>query len=139
MEEFRRLSFEGMADELEDPADYEQRKRQLPKAGNERNDRCKEQGEDDHRNTDGVANTVDRILMAACVLCDPVIPGSAEKHRRLLHSDVARLQSLSHRRTRLAVHYLPLRCHHRLLGNHNPGNQVRNETNSGKQRAYERE
>lgn len=139
MEELWRLSFESMADELEDPADYEQRNRQLPKANDERNGRCQEQGEDDHRNAYCVANTVDRILMAACVLCDPLIPGSAEKHRGFLRSDVARLENLGYWRTRLAVHYLPLRRHHRLLGNYNPGNQVRNKTDSGKHCADQRE
>ena len=73
VEELRRLAFEGVADELEDPANHEQRKSVEPKAmyeggGDKDGDRKKNE-----RNAEGVAETIYRMLVAGGVLRDPLL------------------------------------------------------------------
>jgi hypothetical protein len=72
-EEFRGLAFKGVADELEDPSDHEERQGVEPqameeKAGGEYRDRNQNRG-----NTEGVANTIYGMLVAARVLRDPLL------------------------------------------------------------------
>ena len=74
MEELGRLAFEGVTDELEDPADYEEGKRYLPESGDEEREWREQQRKNDQRNADGMANAIDCILMAGRVLRDPVVP-----------------------------------------------------------------
>lgn len=81
MEELRRLALEGVADELEDPANHEQRKSVEPQAmyeggGNENGDRKKNK-----RNAEGVAETIYGVLMAGGVLRDPLLAGAIPEHR----------------------------------------------------------
>lgn len=74
--EFRGLAFESVADELEDPSHDEESKCDGPEAVNE--DGQDEEGERKHdqRDADGVADAVDRILMAGGILRDPLVPGA---------------------------------------------------------------
>lgn len=81
MEKFRRLAFEGMSDELEDPSDDEERQSVEPEAvieeaGNEDGDR-----DEDGRNAKRVAGTVDGMLVARRVLGDPFVAGAVAEHR----------------------------------------------------------
>ena len=75
-EEFGRLAFEGVADELENPSDHEKSKGIEPEAmeeeaGGEDCDR-----EQDRGNPQGVAKAIDRILVAGRVLRDPLLAGT---------------------------------------------------------------
>lgn len=72
MEELWRLSLERMADELENPSNDEHPQRDRPETGD--NDGQQEQWnrERDERDTDGVAESVDAILVTLGVLGDPV-------------------------------------------------------------------
>ena len=76
MEEFGFFAFKGVSDELEYPPEYEQRQRNFPETIHERDDRQHEDADCDHRNADGVAEAVDRMLMAGRVLRDPLLPGA---------------------------------------------------------------
>src|SRR5262249_25149431 len=80
VKELRRLSLEGVTDELEHPADDEQHGGPLPEAGNR--DRRGEQRERQHdqRDSDGVTEPVDRVLMARRVLRDPFVGRSVSEH-----------------------------------------------------------
>ena len=76
-EEFRRFAFDGMTDELEDPSHHEQSQRVEPKpmeeeAGNKDCDREQNGG-----NAERVAEAVDGMLVAARVLCEPLIAGAS--------------------------------------------------------------
>ena len=73
MEEFRRLAFEGVADELEDPSDQEQSQRVEPQmvikdAGYENRER-----QQDSRNAERVTQAVHRMLVTGTVLRDPLL------------------------------------------------------------------
>ena len=80
MEEFGRLAFEGVADELENPSEEEQEGGINPETMKE--DARDEEG---YRNQDGgdaqrVAGAVDGVLMAARVLGDPLLIGAVAEH-----------------------------------------------------------
>jgi hypothetical protein len=85
-EKFGRLAFEGVADKLENPADHEESECVEPeameeKAGNEDCDR-----EQDGRDAEGVAEAIDRILVAGRVLRDPLLAGAIAKHaEKIIH------------------------------------------------------
>lgn len=80
MEELGRLAFEGVADELENPANYEERERNLPESRKEESYWREQQRNNDQGNADGMANAIDCVLMAGRVLRDPVVPGASEEH-----------------------------------------------------------
>jgi hypothetical protein len=70
---FRRLAFEGVADELKDPSHDEKRQRIVPEpmledAGYKNRDR-----DEDQWNAKGVAKAIHRMLMAGGVLRDPLL------------------------------------------------------------------
>ena len=80
MEELRRLAFERMTDELEDPSDEEQRQRIPPEpmhedAGHEKRNR-KQNG----WNAERVADPVHRIPMTGSVLFDPLLVCASAQH-----------------------------------------------------------
>src|SRR4029079_1794809 len=83
VEELGRLALEGMADELEDPADQEQRERDGPEAADEQHDHRQRQRQRDQRNAKRVAEPVDRVLMALRVLRDPLVPRASPEHAPL--------------------------------------------------------
>ena len=76
-EEFRGFAFDGVADELERPADDEERDRRGPEAMPEDGREEQRQRQDDERNSESVAEPVQRMLMALCVFADPTVPASS--------------------------------------------------------------
>ena len=75
-EELRGLTFERVADELEDPSDHEKRGGVEPKAmkketGDEDRDRDENQGD-----AERVAGAVHRMLVTCGVLRDPLLVGA---------------------------------------------------------------
>ena len=76
MEEFRRLAFKSMADELEKPSGEEKAERVGPQAMEENAGKKYWEREQDGRNAQGVAGPVYRILMAGSVLGDPLLTGA---------------------------------------------------------------
>ena len=103
-EEFGRLALKGMADELEDPSDHEEPQRDEPKAmigeaGKEHADRNQNRG-----NAVGMADAIDRVLVAPRVLGDPLIAGAIAEHAAEI---ILRIQA------RLASQILAKACHER--------------------------
>lgn len=81
MKKLRRLAFEHVADELEDPSDDEQRQGVQPEmviveAGDEYSER-----DEYGRDAECVAGAIDGMLMAGRVLRNPVIGGAVAEHR----------------------------------------------------------
>jgi hypothetical protein len=76
VEEFGRLAFKSVADELEDPSDHEQAQRVGPQAMEE--DAGEKNGDRNHncRYAEGVADAIDGVLVAAGVLRDPLLTGA---------------------------------------------------------------
>src|SRR5258707_5294198 len=79
-EEFRWLAFEIVTDELQDPADNEQRHRHRPEAMNKDSGHEQRQRERDHRDAQRMADPVHRMLMAGGVLRDPLLVGAITQH-----------------------------------------------------------
>jgi len=79
VEEFRRLSFECMSNELKDPTNDEQQQRHPPKSGDEKRSGKQKYGQKDQGNADGMAQAICSVLMAARVLSDPIVPGASEE------------------------------------------------------------
>src|SRR5271169_6957852 len=76
VEEFRRLAFKGVADELENPSDHEKSEGVDPQMMDE--DAGEKNGDRNHnrRNAEGVADAIDGVLVAAGVLRDPLFAGA---------------------------------------------------------------
>ena len=77
VEEFRRLAFEGMADELKDPPDHKQCQRDPPEAVEEEPGDEYSYRKQNRRDAEGVAEAVDRMLVAGRVLGDPLLAGAS--------------------------------------------------------------
>jgi hypothetical protein len=80
VKEFRWFALEGVADELENPSNYEQPESVQPEgmeedAGDENWRRKNDEG-----NAERVAQAVDGMLVAARVLRDPLFAGAVAKH-----------------------------------------------------------
>jgi len=75
-EEFRWLAFEGVADELEDPSDYEERQRVEQKAMKEESSDRDCERKQNGRNAEGVADAIDGVLVASGILRDPLLVGA---------------------------------------------------------------
>jgi len=80
VEEFRRLALKGVADELENPSDKEQRDAIEPQvmekdASNEDRDR-----QQDGRNPQRMTESVYGMPMAGAVLRDPLLVGASAQH-----------------------------------------------------------
>ena len=76
MEEFGGFAFEGVADELENPSEYEKGSCVRPQAVEENaghEDRYRDQ---DRGNAQGVAGSVDGMLVTGRVLRDPLFVGA---------------------------------------------------------------
>jgi hypothetical protein len=80
MEEFRRLAFEGVANELEYPSDEEQSQRVSPQTVEEDAGYKKRDREQDRRNAQRVTDAVHRVLMTGTVLRDPLLVGASAQH-----------------------------------------------------------
>jgi hypothetical protein len=63
--------------ELKDPPHDKERDRHGPEAVHEEGDEKQGQGKSDQRDPEGVAETVDGMLMARRVLRDPLVPSLA--------------------------------------------------------------
>src|SRR5207247_3190238 len=72
MEEFGQLPFERVTDELQCPACREQRDGDGKGRRREPRDRGPRDRDHDHRDAQRVAEAIDRMLMAARILCDPL-------------------------------------------------------------------
>ena len=80
VEELRWLAFKGVPDELQQPSQNKQRERPPPKAVTDKSS-CKHgQREQDGRDPVGMTNTVDRVLVASLVLCDPLLAALSAEH-----------------------------------------------------------
>ena len=75
-----RLALEGVANELKDPADDEEADGEHPEAGMPEDEWGYEDTKRDHGDADGVADAIDRVLVAVGVLADPMIPASVSQH-----------------------------------------------------------
>jgi len=74
--EFRRFAFKSMADELEDPSDHEQRQCVEPKATKEEAGKEYANRDQNGGNAERMAEAIDRVLVAARVLGDPLLAGA---------------------------------------------------------------
>ena len=80
MKEFRRLTLEGMADELKNPSQDEQTRRIQPQLVNENAGDKKWQRKQDSRNAQGVTDSVHRMLMTGTILRDPLLVSASAQH-----------------------------------------------------------
>jgi hypothetical protein len=76
LKKLRRLSFEGMADELENPSQDKQSEPVRPQTVDEDAGQQERQRKHNGRNAQGVASPIYGMLVAGGVLCDPLIAGS---------------------------------------------------------------
>jgi hypothetical protein len=80
LKELRRLALKGVADELEDPASDEEADGEDPEACMPQDERGHEDAERNHGDAYGVADAIDRVLVAVGILTDPTIPASVSQH-----------------------------------------------------------
>jgi len=80
VEEFRRLAFEGVSDELKEPSDQEQSQAINPQPVHEDAGDKHRQGEKNRGNAEGMADAVHRISMARSVLRDPLLVSASAQH-----------------------------------------------------------
>ena len=83
LQKLRRLAFERVSDELKQPADDEESAGYPERQAQPDCERHKYQRQHDQRNAQCVAGAIERMLMAARVLPDPLVPG-AVSHGELL-------------------------------------------------------
>ena len=80
MKEFWFLAFEGVADELEHPSRNEKDGGIEPEPVQEDASQEKYERQKNGRNAQGMAGTVDGMLMAGRVLRDPLFAGASAQH-----------------------------------------------------------
>ena len=80
VEELRRLAFEGVADELEDPSQDKEAKSIGPKAMDKDAANKKQQRNQDGRDTQRVARPINGMLVAGRILLDPLLVGAVTQH-----------------------------------------------------------
>jgi hypothetical protein len=80
VEKLGRLAFEGMADELKEPSQHKQCECHPPEAVTNKASGEYRHRDQDGRNAVGMTNAIDRMLMAAFVLCDPPVAGLSAQH-----------------------------------------------------------
>src|SRR5580704_10509769 len=78
--EFRRLAFEGVTDELENPSEDKQSQHVGPETMKKDADEKNYEREDDGWDAESVADPVHRMLMAGSVLRDPLLVGAVTQH-----------------------------------------------------------
>jgi len=76
-EEFRRLAFEGVADELENPSGDEKHQRVDPQAVKEKPGDRNGNRDENGGNPERMTEAIDRVLMAPRVLGDPLLAGAS--------------------------------------------------------------
>src|SRR5205814_1813685 len=72
VEELRRLAFEGVTDELENPAGYKHQRRDHSENRKQQANHKQHNGGRNQRNTDRMADTIHAMLVAPAVLADPI-------------------------------------------------------------------
>jgi hypothetical protein len=77
LEELWLFVFKGVANELQKPAKDEESGGKHPERMEENGGYGERQGQDNQRNAKAMAEPVDRMGMAACVLCDPMFAGAS--------------------------------------------------------------
>jgi hypothetical protein len=95
VEEFRRLAFESVPDELENPSEEEQSQRVQPHAVEEDADYKKRDREQDGWDAQRVTYAVHRMLMTGTVLRDPLLVGASAQHAEDVITKEKRLADLS--------------------------------------------
>ena len=79
-EEFWRLAFEDVTDKLQNPSQHEQSQRVEPQAMYEEAGEKYSKRDDNRRDTEGMAEAIDRVLVAARVLSNPLLAGAVSWH-----------------------------------------------------------
>ena len=77
MKKLRRFSLDGVAGKLKEPSCHEEAQRSSPQPVNPWRQHEKRQRQHDEGYTQGVADPVDRVLVAAAILWDPLVPASS--------------------------------------------------------------
>src|SRR5207237_1149958 len=80
LQEFGRLAFEIMSDELKYPAENKESNGETPEARNKKRRNDQHQREHDHWYPKRVHQPVHWVLMTFRVFIDPLVPGSATHH-----------------------------------------------------------
>ena len=84
MKELRLFVLKCMADELQNPAKDKQAGGKHPERMDENSSDAERQRNHDERNTNAVAQPVDRMSMAARILRDPLFAAASAKHGRII-------------------------------------------------------
>ena len=92
-EEFGRLAFKGVTDELEDPSEREQRQRVKPQPMIEKSDEEDPNRNQNGRNAKGVAEAIDGMLVTARVSRDPLLIAISAQHADKM---ILRLEPVGH-------------------------------------------
>ncbi|MFY9646489.1 MAG: hypothetical protein WAK29_15015 [Terriglobales bacterium] len=95
MKKFRRLAFEGVADELKDPAHKKYCEGVQPQPVNEDAGDKKRERQKNDGNAEGVTEAVDGMAMAGTVLRDPLLVGASAQHAEDDTTKEKRLAELS--------------------------------------------
>jgi hypothetical protein len=91
VKKLRFFVFKGVADELENPAEDKQPGGKHPERMEENGRDAERQRRHDQRNANAMAQPVDWMGMAACILRDPLFAGASAKHARII-TDVSTLE-----------------------------------------------
>lgn len=75
MKKFGFLAFEGVADELQHPAQQEKDRGVKPQPVEENTGKEEHERKQNRGDSQGMASSVDRVLVASGVLCDPLLAG----------------------------------------------------------------
>jgi len=78
--EFRRLALESMAQELKKPSEREHRYRYCPEARHKQKDNKQGDGSGNEGNANDVTSAINRMLMAASVFVNPLLPTFSSEH-----------------------------------------------------------
>lgn len=84
MKKLRFFVFKGVADELENPAEDKQAGGKHPERMEDNGRHAERQRSHDQRNANAMAQPVDWMGMAACILRDPLFAGASAKHARII-------------------------------------------------------
>jgi len=84
VKKLRFFVFKGVADELKNPAEDKQAGGKHPEWMEENGRDAKRQRNHDQRNAKAMAQPVDWMGMAACILRDPLFAGASAKHGRII-------------------------------------------------------
>lgn len=89
LQKLRWLSLKSVSDELKNPAHHEQGHRYRPQASDEKRSRKQRDRKRYHRNSDGVAQAVDRVLVAFRIFRHPFCGSLVSKHRQSSRHEIS--------------------------------------------------